>query len=220
MRRTLLALALALLPTAARAQGCVGAPVPEGHRAVQLQGAASTYGLEVDGLSVGASLRGHPRRFLGYSAEYARGTVGDNDAPLQSGGALLSLRAPLSPGGLSLCARGGVMASNLDDSPSSTSLDNFTYPVGIVVELPIYVGGARTVVPYVAPQYLFSRTTGQVLGLSYTESGNSFGMEAGLGVRIGRAALTAGGTFSDLPDALLTTAVPREAFFLRVGVLF
>ena len=214
-RALLVALALAL-PSAARAQGCVGAALPEGRGAVQLQGVASSYGAGIDGPAIGGSLRANPRGPLGLTAEYGYGTVGDNDSPLHGGGAMLSLRAPLPAARLALCARGGVMAARLDDSPSGTRLDNLTFPVGLVLELPL----TDAVVPYVAPQYLFSRTRGKVLGLGYRASGSSPGVEAGVGVRVGRAAVTAGGTFSDLADGLLTTAVPRESFFLRVGVLF
>jgi len=222
MTRTLAALALLslALPPAARAQGCVGAPVPAGRHAVQLQGATSTYAStpEVEGPAIGSSLRGNPRGPLGYSAEYAYGTVGDNDLPLHSGGATISLQAPLRR--LSLCARGGVMASRLADSPSASELENVTLPVGIVVELPVALGTASALVPYVAPQYLFSRTRGEVFGLDFEESGSSLGVEAGLGLRFGRAAITAGGSVSDLPDELLTPAVAGQSFFLRVGVLF
>jgi hypothetical protein len=215
------ALALLALPSAARAQGCVGAPVPEGRNALQLQGATSTFSTspEIDGTGIGAALRGNPRGILGYSAEYSFARVGGDDSPLHSGGAMLSLRAPLGGSRVAVCARGGAMASRLNVSASATELDNLTFPVGIVLELPL-AAGAGEVVPYVAPQYLFSSTSGQVLGLDYDESGNSIGVEAGVGVRVSRAAITLGGSFSDLPDGLLAPAVPRQSFFLRVGVLF
>lgn len=217
----LAALALAL-PTAARAQGCVGAPLAEGTRAVQLQGSSSVYSSapEVDGMGIGASFRHNPRGLVAYSAEYTRASVGDNDTPLQSGGVMLSLRAPLTRYGVSVCARGGAMASRLSDNPSASELENLTFPVGIVFELPVALREGRALVPYVAPQYLFSRTRGEVFGLGYERSGDAPGVEAGLGLRMGRAAVTLGGSFSDLPDELVTAAVPRESIFLRVGVVF
>lgn len=214
----LAALALAL-PSAARAQGCVGAPVPQGRNALQLQGSATRYAAspELDGPAFGASLRGRPLALAGYSAEYNRATVGDDDSPVHSGGAMISLRAPLAASPVALCVRGGAMASRITASASSTELNNLTFPVGVVLELPL---AADEVVPYVAPQYLFSRTTGDVLGLDYEESGSSFGVEAGLGVRIRRAVLTLGGSFSDLPDELVAPAVPQRSIFVRLGVLF
>ena len=224
MRRILVALAaLALaLPTAARAQGCIGAPVPEGGRAFQIQGAANTYAdaPEIEGPGIGASFRGNPGGMLGYSAEYSYATVGDDGKPVHTGGALLALRAPIAVSRLAICARGGVMASRFSDSPSATELDNLTFPVGVVLELPLSIGEARALVPYVAPQYLFSRTTGEILGLGYEDTGNAIGVEAGLGVRVRRAAVTVGGNFTDLPETLVTPAVPRQSLFLRVGLLF
>jgi hypothetical protein len=217
----LAALALAL-PAAARAQGCVGAPLAEGSRAFQLQGSSSVYSSapEVDGMGIGASFRHNLRGLLAYSAEYTRASVGDNDLPLQSGGVMLALRAPITRYGVSLCARGGAMASRLSDDPSASELDNLTFPVGIVLELPVELREGRALVPYVAPQYLFSRTRGEVLGLDYERSGDAPGLEAGLGLRMGRAALTLGGSFTGLPDDLVTAAVPGQSFFLRVGVVF
>lgn len=217
----LAALALAL-PTAARAQGCVGAPLAEGTRALQLQGSSAVYSSapEVDGMGIGASFRHNPGGPIAYSAEYARAAVGDNDLPLQSGGVMLALRAPLARYGVSACARGGVMASRLADDPSASELDNLTFPVGFVLELPVALRGGSSLVPYIAPQYLFSRTRGEVLGLDYERSGNAPGVEAGLGLRVGRAALTLGGSFSDLPDELVTAAAPAQSLFLRVGVIF
>lgn len=217
----LAALALAL-PTAARAQGCVGAPLAEGTRAFQLQGSSSVYSSapEVDGMGFGASFRHNPGGILAYSAEYSRASVGDNDLPLQSGGVMLALRAPITRYGVSLCARGGAMASRLSDDPSASELDNLTFPVGIVLELPVELREGSALVPYVAPQYLFSRTRGEVLGLDYERSGDAPGLEAGLGLRIRRAALTLGGSFNDLPEDLVTAAVPGQSFFLRVGLVF
>jgi hypothetical protein len=217
----LAALALAL-PTAARAQGCIGAPLAEGTRSVQLQGSTAVYSSapEVEGMGIGAAFRHNLGGLLAYSAEYARASVGDNDVPLQSGGVMLALRAPLARHGVAVCARGGVMASRLSDDPSATELENVTFPLGIVLELPIALREGRALVPYVAPQYLFSRTRGEVLGLDYERSGDAPGVEAGLGLRIGRAALTLGGSFSDLADDLVTPAVPAQSLFLRVGVVF
>ncbi|MBD0318848.1 MAG: hypothetical protein ICV87_00845 [Gemmatimonadetes bacterium] len=216
----LAALALAL-PAAARAQGCIGAPVPEGGRAFQLQGAANTYAdaPEIEGPGIGASFRGNPGGILAYSAEYSYASVSDG-IPVHGGGAMLAVRAPISVARLAICARGGVMASRFSDSPSATELDNVTFPVGVVVELPLALGEGRALVPYVAPQYLFSRTTGEILGLGYEDTGNAIGVEAGLGVRVRRAAVTVGGNFSELPETLITPAVPRQSLFLRVGVLF
>ncbi len=93
----LAALALAL-PAAARAQGCIGAPLAEGTRALQLQGSSSIYSSapEVDGMGIGASFRHNLGGLLAYSAEYTRASLGDNDVPLQSGGVMLALRAPLA----------------------------------------------------------------------------------------------------------------------------
>ncbi len=218
----LAALAALALPCAARAQGCVGAPVPEGGRAFQLQGASNVYGdaPEIEGPGIGASLRGNPGGPLAYSAEYSYGTVGDEDTPLHSGGVMLALRAPLRLSRLAVCARGGAMASRFSDSPSATELDNFTFPVGVALELPLAMGESGALVPYVAPHYLFSRTSGEILGFAFEETANALGAEAGLGVRIRRAAITIGGTLSDLPETLVTPAVPRQSLFLRVGLLF
>lgn len=218
----LAALALAL-PTAARAQGCIGAPVPEGRRALQLQGSAATYEgtPEVDGMGIGAGLRWNLRGPLAASAEYGYGRVGDADVPLHSGGVMLAFRAPVSAAGLSLCARAGALAARLDGADSGSSLDNYTFPVGVVLELPVPVGtGGGALVPYVAPSYLFSSTEGEILGFEYGKNGNALGVEAGLGLRFGRAAITAGGTYSELPEDLIITAASNQSFFLRVGLLF
>jgi hypothetical protein len=217
----LAALALAL-PAAARAQGCIGAPVPEGRFALQAQGSRATYEgtPEVDGLGIGASLRANVAGPLAASAEYGYSRVGDADVPLHSGGVMLAFRAPVSAGGLSVCARAGAMAARLEGTTSGSRLDNYTFPVGLVIELPLPVGNGGAVVPYVAPQYLFSSTEGEILGFEYGENANGPGVEAGLGLRFGRAAITAGGTYSDLPPELVTTAVSNQSFFLRVGVLF
>jgi hypothetical protein len=215
----LAALALAT-PAAARAQGCVGAPVPERALAVQLQAAAASYDVgpsSEGGPAAGVSLRHNVRGPLAYAAEYQLGSVGDAEGRLHSGGAVVALRAPRLPQAVAVCARGGVLGSRFDDSPSATQLDNVTGTVGVVLEAPL--SGGR-VVPYVAPQYLFSRTRGDVLGLEYESSGNGFGVEAGAGIRAGRAALTLGGTFSSLPEELVTPAASRQSLFVRVGLLF
>ncbi|HEX8362441.1 MAG TPA: outer membrane beta-barrel protein [Longimicrobium sp.] len=218
----LAALALAL-PAAARAQGCIGAPVPEGRLAAQLQGSSATYGgtPDVDGMGIGGALRFNPRGPFAASAEYGYSRVGDGDVPLHSGGVMLAFRAPVSAAGLSVCARAGAMAARLEGSASGSTLDNFTFPVGLVLELPVAVGtNGSALVPYVAPSYLFSSTEGEVLGFEYGRNGNGPGVEAGLGLRFGRAAIAAGGSYSDLPEELVTTAVSSQSFFLRVGLLF
>lgn len=215
--------ALALLaPSAARAQGCVGAPVPDGYRTLQLQAGASTYdiGEDVDGTGIGAAYRANPRGPLAYSAEYAFNSVGESGAKLHTGGVALSFRPSLPIPFLAVCARAGAMAARLSDPPSGTRYDNYTFPVGVVVELPFPLGGGNGVVPYLAPQYLFSRTSGNVFGFDLDRSGNGFGMEVGAGVRVRRAVLTLGGSFSDLPPELATTAFPKQSLFVRAGVLF
>ena len=216
----LAALAALALPAPAAAQGCIGAPLAERGRAVQLQAASTSYDQAAGsegGLSLGASFRHNPRGFLAYSAEYHLGSVGDGGADLHSGGVVVAARAPLSVRGVSLCARAGALASRLDQGPSATRLDNVTFPVGVVLEAPL---GGGAVVPYVAPQYLFSRTRGAVLGLDYDASGDGAGVEAGAGIRAGRAAVTLGGTYSALPEALITPAASTRSFFVRLGLVF
>jgi hypothetical protein len=218
----LAALTLAV-PAAARAQGCIGAPVPEGRRALQLQGSSATYEgtPEVDGMGIGAGLRWNLGGPLAASAEYGYSRVGDADVPLHSGGVMVAFRAPVSLAGLSLCARAGALAARLDGVDSGSSLDNYTFPVGLALELPLRLGtNGSALVPYVAPQYLFSSTEGEILGFEYGKNGNGVGVEGGLGLRFGRAAITAGGTYSDLPEDLIVTAASNQSFFLRVGVLF
>ncbi len=216
------ALAALALPASAAAQGCIGAPVPEGRFAAQLQGSSATYDgtPDVDGVGVGGALRANLGGPLAASAEYAYSRVGDGDVPLHSGGVMVAFRAPVSAAGLAVCARAGAMAARLEGTASGSSLDNYTFPVGLVLELPLPVGNGGALVPYVAPQFLFSSTQGEVLGFEYSENGSGPGVEAGLGLRFGRAVITAGGTYSDLPETLVTTAVANQAFFLRVGLLF
>ncbi|HEX2095665.1 MAG TPA: outer membrane beta-barrel protein [Longimicrobiaceae bacterium] len=217
----LAALALAL-PPAARAQGCVGAPVPDGAHAVQVEAGSATYDLgeEYDGTSLGVGFRANPRGLLGYSVEYARRNVGENDTQVNVGSAALALRLPLPVSLLTVCVRGGVSAALLSQDASGTDLTNLTVPAALVVELPLPLGPGRLLVPYAAPQYLYSRTSGEVFGFDLDENDTGFGVEAGVGLRLSRLVLTGGAMFSELAPELATTAFPGQAFFVRLGVLF
>ena len=217
----LAALALSL-PAAARAQGCIGAPVPDRARALQLQGGISTVdvGREFDSTDLGVGYRANPAGPLAYSAEYLVRSVGESDDPVHTGTALLAFRVPVPLPLLTVCARTGVGAAFLSQDNSGSSYTNFTVPVALVVELPLPVAPGRTLVPYVAPQFLWSTTSGDVFGFELDESDQGFGVEAGAGLRLNRIVVTAGGQFSNLAPELGTPAFPDQAFFARVGILF
>jgi hypothetical protein len=223
-RRLLAALAaLALsVPSAARAQGCVGAAVPDRHYAFQLETGFANYdvGPAVDGKGLGASFRGNPGGPLAFSAEYMLNAVGEADARLHTGGVNVAFRPPLAIPLLAVCARAGATGALFSDGPSGSELTNWTFPLGVVLELPLPMANGNALVPYVAPQYLISSTSGEVFGFDLSESGNGFGFEGGVGLRLRRAVVTFGGTFSDLPEELVTTAFPRRSLFVRAGVLF
>lgn len=218
----LAALALAL-PAAARAQGCIGAPVPDRARAVQLQAGASTVdvGREFDSTDLGVGFRANPAGPLAFSAEYLLRTVGAQDTRVHAVSGALALRIPLPVDLLTVCARAGVGAAFLSDDPSGSSYTNLTVPAGLVVELPLPLGPGRTLAPYAAPQFLWSRTNGSVFGFDdLDESDTGFGVEAGVGLRVSRVVLGAGATFAELSPALATTAFPDRGFFVRAGIMF
>lgn len=218
----LAALALAL-PAAARAQGCVGAPVPDRARAVQLQAGASTVdvGREFDSVDLGAAYRANPAGPLAYSAEYVLRTVGDRDARVHEVSGAVALRVPLPVSLLTVCARTGAGAAFLSDAGSGSRYTNVTVPAALVVELPLPVGPGRTLVPYAAPQLLWSSTRGEVFGFDdLDESDTGFGVEAGVGLRVNRVLLGVGAAFSDLSPRLGTPAFPDRAFRARAGILF
>lgn len=218
----LAALALSL-PAAAHAQGCIGAPVPERARGAQVQAGASTVNVGRDhgSFDLGAAYRANPAGPLAYSAEYLLRSVGDADTKVHTVSGALAFRLPLPVNLLTTCVRSGVGAAFLSDGSSESSYTNVTVPVALVVELPLPVGLGRTLTPYVAPQFLWSSTSGEVFGIDgLDESDTGFGFEAGVGLRINRVLLGAGATFADLSPTLGTPAVPDRAFHVRAGLLF
>lgn len=224
-RTFLAALAALALSAPAAAQGCIGAAVPDGARALQLTAGTASYavGSGVDGTDLGLAYRANPRGPLAYGVEYARRTLGEADAPANVGSAMVALRAPdlpLVPALLALCVRAGVEAARVSQEESLTEYTNVTVPLALVVELPLPVAPGATLVPYAAPQYLYSRTSGEVFAAPLEETGTGWGIEAGAGLRLGRFTVGAGYLSTDLPAALGTPALPRERVFVRAGVLF
>lgn len=215
--------ALALLaPAAARAQGCVGAPVPDRARALQLQAGASTVdvGREFDSTDLGLGYRANPAGPLAYSAEYLLRAVGEGDTRVHAVSGAVAYRLPLPVSLLTACVRTGVGAAFLSDDASGSSYANFTVPAALVLELPLPLAPGRTLTPYVAPQLLWSSTSGEVLGFEMSESDTGFGLEAGAGLRVGRVVLGAGATFAELSPLLGTPAFPDRGFFVRAGIMF
>jgi hypothetical protein len=227
MRTALRIAALAALalpaPAAAWAQGCIGAPVPERARAVQVQAGISTVdvGREFDSTDLGLGYRANPGGPLAYSVEYLLRSVGDSDSRVHTGNAALALRVPLPLPLLTVCARTGAGVARLSQEGSGSSYTNVTVPAALVLELPLPVGIGRTLAPYVAPQFLWSQTTGEVFGFDDLDASDTgFGVEAGVGLRVNRFLLGAGGSWSDLDPLLATPAFPDRALFARVGMLF
>lgn len=218
----LAALALLLVPAAARAQGCVGAPVPDRARALQAQAGASTVyvGREFDSTDLGLGYRANPAGPLAYSAEYLLRSVGGRGTRVHTVSGALAVRVPVPVDLLVVCARGGLGAAFLSDDPGGSRYANFTVPVAVVLELPLPVGPGRTLAPYVAPQLLWSATSGTVLGFDLEETDTGWGVEAGLGLRTGRVVLGAGATFAELSPLLVTPAIPDRGWFVRAGLLF
>lgn len=221
--------ALALLsPAGAAAQGCIGAAVPDGARAVQALAGAVSYDLAggTEGTELGVGYRGNPRGPLAYTAEYTFRTVGEADVRMHVLSSALALRLPLRVPlpfrlpALVLCARTGVAGARVAQEASDTEYANLTIPVGVVVELPLPVAPGTTLLPYVAPQYLHSRTSGRTFGVELDENGGGFGVEAGAALRRDRFTVGAGFQGAALPVGLGTPAVPDRLVFVRVGVLF
>jgi hypothetical protein len=223
MTRTLAVLAAlaALAPAAAGAQGCIGAPVPEGRRAVQAVVGSSAYDLgeEVDGTELGVDYRANPGGPLAYAVGYSRRGLGDADEGLHVGTADVSYRVPLNfP--VALCARAGLGVGRFSQGGSGTEYTNFTLPLGAVVEYALPLGEGRALVPYVSPLYLYSSTSGESFGSELEGTDSGFGVEAGAGVRFGRAVVGAGYFTSDLGPNLATPAYPEQRLFVRAGIVF
>lgn len=217
----LAALAL-LVPAAARAQGCVGAPVPDRARTLQLQAGASTVdaGGEFGSTDLGAGYRANPAGPLAYSAEYLLRSVGEGDTRVHTVSGAVAYRLPLPVNLLTACARTGLGAAFLGDDPSGSSYANFTVPAALVLELPLPLAPGRMLTPYVAPQLLWSSTSGEVLGFELSESDTGWGVEAGVGLRVNRLVLGAGASFVELSPRLATPAIPDRGFFVRAGIMF
>ena len=155
-----LAVLASLAPAAVHAQGCVGAAVPEGSRALMAVAAISRYELEGDleGSDLGVDYRANPSGPLGYGVGYARRSVGDADGSMHVGTADVSFRIPprfLPALPVALCLRAGGAVGRFTQSGSGTGYTNYTVPLGAVVELPLRVGPGTEVVPYVSPLYLY-----------------------------------------------------------------
>jgi hypothetical protein len=224
MMRTLAVLAAlaALAPAAAGAQGCIGVPLPEGGRALQLVAGAAAYDIgdpeDVDGTELGADYRANPGGPLAYAVGYSRRGLGDADEGLHVGMAEVTFRAPLPPTlPVAVCARAGVAGARFAQAGSGTEYTNYTVPLGVVVEMPL-AGGAFA--PYVSPLFLYSTTSGETFEEELGGSGSGFGVEAGAGVRFGRAVVGGGYVTSDLGTNLATPAFARQRFFVRAGIVF
>ena len=212
-----------LAPAAARAQGCVGAAVPEGGRAVMAVAAVSRYELagEQEGTDLGVDYRANPAGPLGYGVGYALRSVGETGARMHVGSGDVSFRLPLRlPMGLAVCARAGAAVGRFTQSASGTGYTNYTLPLGAVVEFPLTVGPGTEVVPYVSPVYLYSRTEGNTFGAALTGEDDGLGVEAGVGFRWDRLVLTAGFQSADLSERLATPAYPRQRVFVKAGLGF
>ncbi len=210
-------------PAALRAQGCVGAPLPERARAVQAQAGVATLhaGRRLTSLDLGAALRADPAGPLAYSAEYLLRSVGGEDAKVHTVSGALALRLPLPARALAVCARAGLGAAFHADGATGSGYASFTVPLALVVELPLAAGPGRTLAPYAAPQLLWSTTSGELLGVrGLDEADAGVGVEAGVGLRAGRFVAGAGASLSTLSPGLGAPAVPRRALQLRAGVLF
>lgn len=221
----LAALACLAPAAAASAQGCVGAAVPEGGRALMAVAALSRYQLggEQEGNDLGVDYRANPGGPLGYGVGYALRSVGETDGTLHVGTADVSFRVPprLLPAlPVALCARAGAAVGRFTQSGSGTEYTNYTFPVGAVVEFPLRVGPGTEVVPYVSPLYLYSRTEGTTFGAELAGEDDGFGVEAGAGFRWDRVVLTAGFMTSDLGEGVATAAYPGERIFVRAGLVF
>lgn len=217
------ATAAALLATApvAQAQGCIGAAVPDGARAVVASVGHVSYPREVDGLELGLGYRDNLRGPLAYSAGYAFRTLGESNVRMHVLAADIAFRLPrFGIPLLTLCPRTGVMGARVSSGGSSTNYTNLTIPLALVVELPLPVAGGATLVPYAAPQLLWSRTTGEVLGIDFDANESGLGIEAGAALRVRRVVVTGGFITSDLPATLGTPAVPEMGVFLHAGFLF
>lgn len=222
---TLAALAALLLlaPGAARAQGCIGAAVPDGARALLLGAGTVSYdvGGGTDGTDLGVAYHANPRGPLAYAAGYDLRTLGESDSRMHVLRSELALRVPRLPLPLlTVCPRTGVVAGRLSDDASGTEYTNLTVPLALVVELPLPLSPRATLVPYAAPQYLWSRTSGTVFNLELDESQSGFGVEAGAALRFDRVVVTGGFLTSDLGPVLGTASVPQQAVFVRAGILF
>jgi len=214
---------LALAVPAARAQGCVGAPLPEGARAVQaLAGVSALHaGRRLTSTDVGAALRADPAGPLAYSAEYLLRSVGGEGAKVHTVSGALALRLPLPARALAVCARAGLGAAFHADGATGSGYASFTVPLVLVVELPLAAGPGRTLAPYAAPQLLWSTTSGALLGArGLDEADAGVGVEAGVGLRAGRFVAGAGATLSTLSPGLGAPAVPRRALRVRAGIVF
>lgn len=214
---------LALAAPAAHAQGCVGAPLPAGARAVQaLAGVSELHaGRRLTSTDLGAALRADPAGPLAYSAEYLLRSVGGESAKVHIVSGALALRLPLPARGLAVCARAGLGAAFHADGDTGSGYASFTVPLALVAELPLPAGPGRTVAPYAAPQLLWSTTSGELLGVrGLDESDAGVGVEAGVGLRAGRFVAGAGASFSTLSPGLGAPAFPRRALQLRAGLAF
>lgn len=210
-------------PAAARAQGCVGAPLPRGGRAVQAQAGISTVhaGRELSSTDVGAAFRADPAGPLALSAEYLLRSVGGEGAKVHTVSAALALRLPFPARLPVVCARAGLGGAFHADGDTGSGYASFTVPLGLVLELPLAAGPGRTVAPYAAPQLLWSTTSGEFLGeRGLAEADAGVGVEAGVGVRSGRFVAGAGASISTLDPRLGAPAVPARALHVRAGMLF
>ncbi len=202
----------ALVPghTAAQVCGPTGLAVGGSVAAVRYDMAGGVSGTEVD-----ARLRGSAGS-LGIEVAYGRLLLQQGVADPNV--ARVTVRAPLaSLLGLHFCFAGhgatSWFSANGDDGRVLAG------GVGLVARLPLPLGGVR-LTPFVEGRALAAHSSGSILGLDASATGESLGGEAGADLVLGHLLVRGGAAFDGLAGGLGATPYPTHAFRIEAVYRF
>ena len=175
LRSNLLALALlAVLPVAAHAQACLGTPSQPGS-AMVFGGMDMPTDMAV--YTVGAGMDFKAPVSLHAALHVWKPDAGDSQNSYSVGGAY-RLMEPDGPSQLALCPVANV------EYMSTDGMTAYTVPLGVSLGTQLSLDQQRgiSVLPFVAPQLVYSHASFDVLGTNVSDSSTDFAIEGGANV--------------------------------------
>lgn len=161
------------------AQACFGTPTIAGQRAI-----SGGVGFPNGGTNYHARLDVNTGTPVSYQASYSHTAVPGANVNTIGGGVAYELPSAIVPGGTPIrgCPMIGASYAMVDGDGDERRLD---VPVGFGLGTRVYMGAGMSLVPYVAPQLVFSRTSVGLNGDRVTTTDHGLGATVGSAVDFG-----------------------------------